>query len=215
LVTSTLLVYYSTKRSVPSVTNDEDTGRRLPIWSTKQRRAYHRIMSGYKFALFLGKRIRFMTLTTSNEGRDRDIGNDFKILVKRIKRKYGEFEYIRIKTSEGNGVLHVLFRGSYIPQRWLSVQWSDIHFSPVVDVRDTRRYHCSYVINQYLTGQSLFERYSSSLHWVFPGYVAKWEHFKFSFSRDEWIVHWDCYLRNVAYDKRFPQHYLDDFGFGP
>lgn len=98
MVTSTSLVYNSTKRSVSSV-DDEVNDRRLPIWSTKQRRAYHRIMSGYKFALFPGKRLRFMTLTTSIEGRDNDIGNDFKNLIRSKVMKYQDKHLFPVKRS--------------------------------------------------------------------------------------------------------------------
>lgn len=117
-------------------------------------------MSGYKLTQFMGGRLRFMTLTTSNKGCDNNLKIDFNILVKRIRRRYGTFEYVRVRTDEGNGVLHIIFRGCYIPQKWLSEQWDDIHCSWNVDIRDTQRYHCSYVVNQYLCGQSSFVRYS-------------------------------------------------------
>ena len=83
---------------------------------------------------------------------------------------------------------------------------------PVVDVRDTQRYHCKYIINQYLAGQSCFVRYSSSIKWVFRGYVGLWNQYKHFFSRDKLINLWDSYLRNKAYNTKYPQYVLDDFG---
>lgn len=117
-------------------------------------------------AEFLGQKLRFMTLTSSNEGKNRSLKNDFNILFKRIRRRYRIFEYLRVKTHEGNGVLHVLYIGTYIPRTWLQVQWIDIHKSWNVDIRDCQRYHYSYIINQYLCGQSLFDKYSMTLKWV-------------------------------------------------
>ena len=33
---------------------------------------------------------------------------------------------------------YIVFRGKYIPQKWLSEQWADIHKSPIVDIRSLR-----------------------------------------------------------------------------
>ena len=182
---------------------------KFSIWSPKQRRAYHRIMSGYKMSQFCNDKLRFMTLTTSNQGRDNNLRKDFIVLVKRIRRRYRRFEYVRVRTSEGNGVLHVLYRGSYIPRAWLKSQWEDIHQSWNVDIRDTRRYHCSYVINQYLCGQSSFVRYSMTQNWVFKGFVAKWRAFCLWYP-DKKIELWNNYLHKVSIT--VCQDTLDSFG---
>lgn len=201
-----LLVYHSSKHAVPSIHNH----KKCPIWSPKQRRAYQRIMSGFKFAQFLHCRLRFMTLTTSNEGRDNDIQRDLIVLVKRIRRHYGRFDYVRVKTDEGNGVLHLIYRGSYIPQKWLSQQWVDIHKSWNVDIRDTQRYHCSYVINQYLAGQSQFVRYSMTMKWVFRGFVSYWYQVKRQFGCVEGLDVWNKILHRYAVSQM--QKTLSDFG---
>jgi hypothetical protein len=197
-----LLVDNSSKRAVSSIAK----GR---IWSPKQRRAYHRIMSGYKMSQFCNDRLRFMTLTTSKEGRDNDLKRDFNALTKRVRRRYRRFEYVRVRTGEGNGVLHVLYRGSYIPRAWLKEQWEDIHQSWNVDIRDTKRYHCSYVVNQYLCGQSSFVRYSMTQKWVFRGFVAKWKAFCTWYPNKK-IELWNDYLYN--YSVTVCQSSLDDYG---
>jgi len=197
LLDFSLLVDYSTKRAV----SDTKSTKNFSIWSPKQRRAYHRIMSGYKMAQFSKQRLRFMTLTTSNEGRDNDIKRDFNVLVKRIRRHYGRFEYIRVRTSEGNGVLHVLYRGTFIPRSWLKKQWSDIHASWLVDIRDTQRYHCSYIINQYLCSQSSFVRYSCTTQWIFRGAVKQWTALKKSF--------WVNGATGIAYENRKPVNFIE------
>lgn len=173
---------------------------KVAFWSPKQRRCYHRILSGYKLSQFFGQRLRFMTLTTSNDGRNNDLKRDFNTLVKRIRRHYGRFEYLRVRTDEGNGVLHVIYRGSYIPRSWLQSQWIDIHKSWNVDIRDTQRYHCTYIINQYLSGQSAFVRYSTTLSWIFKGAVAQWNALKKSFWRNP--------ISGIAYQNRVPVDFV-------
>jgi len=202
-----LLVDYRTKRAVSPYGQNEKTEHILDvqtkgrIWSPKQRRAYQRIMSGYKFAQYSHERLRFMTLTTSNEGKENDIKKDLNTLVKRIRRKYGFFEYVRIRTNEGNGVLHILYRGTFIPRKWLQNQWTDIHSSWNVDIRDTQRYHCSYMINQYLCGQSSFICYSMSIGWVTKGFVKTWKAFcKWYYERR--IELWNAYLKKLACSKK-------------
>ena len=183
--------------------------RDVVFWSSKQRRAYYRIMSGYKMAQFCTDNLRFMTLTTSNEDRAKILKVDFNVLVKRIRRRYRRFKYVRVRTTEGNGVLHILYRGSYIPRNWLTKQGEDIHSSWNVDVRDTHRYHCSYVINQYLCGQSCFKQYSMTWSWVFKGFVAKWRAFCVWFP-DKKISLWNDYL--YRYSVSVSQETLDSFG---
>jgi hypothetical protein len=82
------------------------------------------------------ERLRFVTLTSSPEAKGRDLNADFRALKMRILRRFRfKMKYWKIRTNEGNGVLHIVFRGKYVPQKWLSDQWADIHKSPVVDIR--------------------------------------------------------------------------------
>jgi hypothetical protein len=77
-----------------------------------------------------------MTLTSSRESKRRNLNADGRALKMRIFRKYhSKMKYWKIRTNEGNGVLHIVFRGKYIPQKWLSEQWVEIHKSPIVDIR--------------------------------------------------------------------------------
>jgi hypothetical protein len=122
-----------------------------------------------------------MTLTSSPEAKGRNLNADFRALKMRILRKYHfKMKYWKIRTNEGNGVLHIVFRGKFIPQRWLSEQWADIHKSPVVDIRslyETRKGLTGivfYLVGNYLAKQS-FERMSWGYSWVFPAFVSYWK----------------------------------------
>lgn len=147
------------------------------MWNAKQKRCYQRIMSGISYAN-AGKRvIRFLTLTSS-PGSVRDIQTDFRVLKMRLIRKYGKFDYIKIRTNEGYGVLHILCIGGFIPQVWLSRNWKEIHQSPIVDIRatSTKKGLGKYVVSQYLSDQRCsFLRYSWSWGWVYRGFVKNWK----------------------------------------
>lgn len=109
------------------------------VYTKKQRRAFQRLMSGLTVGKSRRERLRFMTLTSSPESKGLKLNADFKALKMRILRKFHfKMKYWKIRTNEGNGVLHIVFRGMYIPQRWLSEQWADIHKSPIVDIRSLR-----------------------------------------------------------------------------
>ena len=145
-------------------------------WSTKQRRCFQRIMSGLNYCRVRGYRVRFLTLTSSREAK-RNIQTDFRVLKERIKRAFGKFEYLKVRTNEGYGVLHILYAGVYIPQSWLSKVWGEIHQSTIVDIRGVDRIKKlgSYVVSQYLSTQRCsFIRYSWSWGWVYKGFVKLW-----------------------------------------
>jgi hypothetical protein len=154
-------------------------------YTKKQRRAFQRLMSGLTVGKSRSERLRFTTLTTSDEakrlGFDKKLNEHFRVLKMRIFRKYRfKMKYWKIRTNEGNGVLHIVFRGKYIPQKWLSEQWADIHKSPIVDIRSLYETAkglkgiCFYLVRNYLAKQS-FERMSWGYSWVFPGFVKKWK----------------------------------------
>ena len=161
------------------------------VYTRKQRRAFQRLMSGLTVGKSRRERLRFMTLTSSPESEGRCLNADFRALKMRILRKFHfKMKYWKIRTNEGNGVLHVIFRGKYIPQEWLSVQWADIHKSPVVDIRslyETRKGLTGivfYLVGNYLAKQS-FERMSWGYSWVFPAFVSSWRRLveKYGFKR--------------------------------
>jgi len=150
-------------------------------YSKKQKRAFQRLMSGLTVGKSRRERLRFMTLTSSPEAKGRNLNADFRTLKMRILRKYHfRMKYWKIRTNEGYGVLHIVFRGRFIPQEWLSEQWADIHRSPIVDIRslyETKKGLTGivfYLVGNYLSKQS-FERMSWGYSWVFPVFVRTWK----------------------------------------
>jgi hypothetical protein len=150
------------------------------VYTKKQRRAFQRLMSGLTVGKSRRERLRFLTLTSSTESKGRNLNADFRTLKMRILRKFRfKMKYWKIRTNEGNGVLHIVFRGKYIPQEWFSEQWADVHKSPIVDIRSLRETRKGltgtvfYLVGNYLARQS-FERMSWGYSWVFPAFVRSW-----------------------------------------
>lgn len=152
-------------------------------------------MSGITYQNARGNVLRFLTLTTSKACTS-GLQRDFRILKMRIKRRYGTFEYIRIRTNEGNGVLHILFVGCYIPQTWLSRNWQEIHNSQVVDIRSASRTKGlgRYVVSQYLSDQRCsFLRYSWSWGFVYRGFVKYWKWIRSIYNKNA-VEMWNKHL---------------------
>lgn len=124
------------------------------------------------------------------------------------------FDYFKIETNEGNGVLHIVYRGSYLPYDYVVDNWQDIHNSWDVNIQlvkgDDSRQVSAYVVTQYVAGQgSSYVRSSQSSDWVFPGYVKKWRSFKCAYPRSYREL-WDRYLKNYSVGKFLTT--LDSFG---
>jgi hypothetical protein len=189
------------------------TNRRKQIWSTSQKNAFLRVKSG--ITVHKGERLRFLTLTSAPK-MIRSLQETFDCMKTRIKnytpnkiKKEGyvsknkisfyypnknpfeklKFEYIKIKTTEANGVLHILYFGDYIPYNLLCDLFSYYTgFAWDLDIRQVktkpgsnkdRKKLAYYVMNQYVTGQtdqegnSAYSGYSSSWNWIFKGFT-KW-----------------------------------------
>lgn len=63
------------------------------------------------------------------------------VLIRKIRNKFGEFEYLRILevTKKGWPHYHHVVRSKYIPQRWLADSWAEISGAKIVDVRQIKK----------------------------------------------------------------------------
>ena len=136
----------------------------------------------------IGKRVgadlRFLTLTSSPASR-RLVQKSLQILVKRIRRSqvFGpKFEYCCVRTSGNLGVMHLLYRGKFIPQSWLKRQWFEIHsaFEVWISRVEDRKVGIGgvsrYLVSQYMSNQSSFVLGSASRHWNFVGASRVFRH---------------------------------------
>ena len=98
-----------------------------------------------------------------------------------MERKFGWKlnKYICFRTSEGNGVLHIVFWGGlYIQQSWLSKAWKKIHNAQIVDIRFVKRNSVNglvgYLLDRYLLNQPI-ERMSYGWGWAWLGFCKSWK----------------------------------------
>jgi hypothetical protein len=137
-------------------------------------------MSGYEVARRNNERVREIELTTvadSDGHAPKEFQRAFRALVKRIRRKFGSFEYCgkRELTPEANLLhIHITYRGAYIPQVWLANTWRELHDSPIVWIREL--FSWSYM--RHMAAYSVKEgvgRFLCSHKWVFRGFVGYWK----------------------------------------
>ena len=151
----------------------------------RRARFWHRLFTGAETA----DRLRFLTINSSDESivLGLDILKSFSKLVKRIRRKYGKFEYFGVVAYDENEPLrehiHVICKGEFMPQRELEDMLIDVHRSikpyikAIDDIDGAARY-----VGKYLHMQSYHVRkYIMSAGWVFPGWVCWSQWFKKEF----------------------------------
>ncbi len=151
-----------------------------PNWhpSQKSRRCYHRVISGIE----RGGDLRFLTLTSSKES-PVSCQKSFRSLYKRLQRRGLIKGYIKVPELSRNGKqhLHVLFRGSYIEQAYLSHVWQELHKAKVIDIRrvhssvDKRKLASD--MASYMSKTNAF-RYSWNWDWVWRGFCRDWTKLK-------------------------------------
>lgn len=187
-------------------------------WSQRQKRAYHRVLSGLRRQRALRRQVRFLTLTSAPNSDFSELLPNYQVLRKRVLRQFGfRMEYIEVKTTEGLGVLHILFVGGYIPQGWLSTNWQAIHGACMVDIRKVRsdKRIAGYLVSQYLAGQTRFSRYSWSWGWVARGFASTWRKFLKLFGYPGALGPWHEFLAeggvNVYVGWDPPPHHCDRF----
>lgn len=175
-----------------AITTVQLFGVQVELRNRKERRWFQRLATGLQIARNNRAYMRFMTLTSPIGGGRRWIKESFSALKKRIERatwrrdRFWGFKfnrYICFRTSEGNGVLHVIYWGRFIPQAWLSRVWQEIHGAFRVDIRacgtDRKKVNglVGYLLTNYLKDQPI-ERLSYGWKWAWLGFCKSWENVK-------------------------------------
>jgi len=177
-------------------------------WSKKQKRSYHCAISGLKRCRVLGYKAFFLTLTSSPKTNHPDLRKDWDILVKRIRKLFPKFQYVKVETFEGYGVIHALYHHAFEDwnyrdiHTWISQAWSEIHQAPIVwnsvvgekySIKKVSAYLC-----QYMSGQRGFFRRSTSLNWIFAGYRKKWKYLIVKYGFRKALFAWDFLLGSIV-----------------
>ena len=137
-------------------------------------RGFHRAMSGLR----LGGNLKLITFTTSEESwaAGKSIQRSFRALIMQLRRRGWCDGYVRVTefTKRGRPHYHVILRGRFIAQSWLSDTWRAIHLSPIVDVRKVwQKVKAASYLAKYL-GKDARSRYSWSWDWVWRGFARDW-----------------------------------------
>ena len=145
--------------------------------------------------------LMFITLTTSNQT-ERPISKCWDNILKAIRRKYPNFEYLKLICDEGvNGTIHIIARNSeFIAKAWLSEKAS-VSFQASVSW-STQCYGNIHSLANYLLGYLKHHElylFFSSRNWIFPNWNRR---FKMVFSMtselsfQDKIVKWNKVLNS-------------------
>lgn len=157
------------------------SGHKSPFhssWTKTQRRLYHRVMSGFEMAKRSNDYVRVLTLTSSPDyhNEPKAFHRDFEKLKKRIRRKYGRFEYVAVKELSKEALihLHLVYRGQFISQKWLSDTWNEVHQAPIVWIARLYTWKLAKHLARYFIKEG-FGRYWTTWKWVYKGFVKDWK----------------------------------------
>lgn len=175
----------------------------ISTWSKKEKRTYSCAINGLRRCLFKKIPVFFLTLTSAPH-QGSNLALNWELLVKRIRRTLKmAFHYMKVETSEGNGVLHVLFHGAFQGweyrnvHAWFSKTWGELHKSPVVwctNVRyDNTKRIAGYMV-QYVSSQKGFLRKSQSRDWIFAGWRSKFLGLISTYGFSKGLSLWSPYL---------------------
>ena len=164
-------------------------------WSKRQKCIFQRLTSWCKYKIYNNEQLLRVDLTSSLVSDPSKLKIHFDHLRKKVEREYSyKIDYFKVHTSEGNGVLHMIWsikseQAVYISQKWLSAAWLSIHGASVVWIQrikrskfDVRRVS-AYCCNQYLAGQSAIVRVSYSWRRFAFAIGRAWKDFKILFRK--------------------------------
>lgn len=199
-------------------------------WSDKQKRCYQRMMTLLLYWQSHNYKIIRLDLTSSNESDAEKLRYNHRQLRRMVEVKYGykNIEDFVVETTEGNGVLHILWawrppsgfaqKDLFIGKRWLSRKWQQLHKAKITHIQryrieeiGSRKRVSRYLVSQYLSDQgSAFVRYSYSWRRSIGYPIAKlWQlfkkyHFNYLGMRDmkKLIERWERFLMGERLEGR-------------
>jgi hypothetical protein len=147
--------------------------------TSKTKRSYQRISSGQYIAKLQNKKLRMATFTSKDYCTLEKFSRDLDTFIKRWRRRDATLQYWKINVfKNGRWHCHLVYKGKYVPKKWLVYNWNSIHNAYIVDIcaLDDRRNVASYVANQYLSNQEgEYTSMSYSQKWLFKGAIKLWK----------------------------------------
>ena len=119
----------------------DEMGEGIQIWTRQQRRVSQRLTSWCYETKSRGCELLRVDLTTASRGTI-SLSKTSSGNADDVQRELGlkKIEMFVVETSEGNGVLHMIWdwqggRQFIVGESWLSRQWERIHGAPIVFIR--------------------------------------------------------------------------------
>lgn len=146
-------------------------------WSKQQFKIRRLVADRLTYWQSHGYEVHWVTVSSPYGPCERTLREDFEELRRRVVRRVGlgALEYVCVETSEGNGVLHIVWaiktdkkRAFFVSYGWLSETWAEIRgawnvsISRVKVSNGDRRRLTRYIVCQYCGGQSGLVRVSQS-----------------------------------------------------
>ncbi|MBA7544040.1 hypothetical protein ES705_36386 [subsurface metagenome] len=169
-------------------------------------RMFHRVMSGIEKP----GELRLITLTTAKVEDNDNFQRHFRMLRMRLLRRGLLLDYIRCREVTKSGLRHehILFRGSYIEQVYLSHLWAEIHGAPVVFIqRVSNKKQAAGYLAKYAS-KGVAARTAYSWGWVWRGFCHSWELVKkagwlYGYTIADCLTYWRwCVTANYKPDER-------------
>ena len=110
-----------------------------------------------------------------------------------------EYEYFRVRTNEGNGVLHIVQTGDFLPYHWIQDTWAYLHKSYIIAIReinsDNYGDRARYIVTQYVSNQDTsYIRSSMSRNYIYPGWRQDYDRIRNS------VLHYSIKSADFTYD---------------
>ena len=189
--------------------------RKLIQWDKQQKRIYNRLSSFVIMLHAQGYKLFRVDLTTANNGKAEKLNEHHRELCRQVKKQYGyQVEAFKVKTTEGNGVLHCVWaiknQKAYIPVQWIWSTWEKIHGAnnariKLMQGKQHAKNAVRYMTNQYLAGQSSIDRMAYAWKHCKVALGVGWTQFK-KLSHEDRILYQDLnqYKRLVNFYDYIP-----------
>ena len=165
---------------------------------------------------------RFFTLTSPGGSEDADTSYAefparWKRFRMRVERRWGRVEYLAVVERQKRGAahVHVVFRGPYIPQQWLSRVAAECGFGRIADIRRSNpqlmRYLAKYLTKELSDPTAAPPRYFRRVRWS-RGWCVWEKRGRSAQYPDWWIV--DAPAALAAIDARRQGFVVEEVGGG-
>ena len=200
-------------------------------FSKKQKRIYSKARTGLTRCEALGQKPFFLTLTSAPKSESNKINSHWQSVVQRVRREMNfQFEYMKVETSEGNGVIHALFHSAFIEGFKVEVstetdeKYNPINFRRINDTYNAihayfstlwEELHGAFIVwcspvlknkkvagymTQYVSNQTGYLRSSQSLKWIWSGWRKRMLGLIKAFGFTLGISIWNMILKNPLFN---------------